>query len=193
MITQLEDRKSTYVNLHNRIFAEYVFIYRISDNYNVNDLHGFSSKYQLFFQKIKSKNQQLNLMFVDSIFTNILADVVLEVFIENANSFNDYINSKYKIKIVEEKQEERYFKYKFSDFINMLLYSDIASEQIYKGAEQTDRVYCVKNNLGELEYFSIYERVTLQLKLLQELVLEIDFNLSSISNQEVELCFRIRY
>jgi hypothetical protein len=132
-------------------------------------------------------------MFVDSIFTNILADVVLEVFIENANSFNDYINSKYKIKIVEEKQEERYFKYKFSDFINMLLYSDIASEQIYKGAEQTDRVYCVKNNLGELEYFSIYERVTLQLKLLQELVLEIDFNLSSISNQEVELCFRIRY
>jgi hypothetical protein len=132
-------------------------------------------------------------MFVDSIFTNILADVVLEVFIENANSFNDYINSKYKIKIVEEKQEERYFKYKFSDFINMLLYSDIASEQIYKGTEQTDRVYCVKNNLGELEYFSIYERVTLQLKLLQELVLEIDFNLSSISNQEVELCFRIRY
>ena len=132
-------------------------------------------------------------MFVDSIFTNILADVVLEVFIENANSLNDYIDSKNKIKIVEEKHEEQYFKYKFIDFVNMLLYSDIASDQIYKAAEETDRVYCLKNNSGELEYFTIYERAALQLKLLQELVLEIDFNLSSISNQEVELYFRIRY
>jgi hypothetical protein len=193
MIEQLEDRQSTFVNLYNKVFAEYVFIYRINDAYNTNDLNNFFGKHQLFFQKIKSKNQQLNLMFVDSVFTNILADVVLEVFIEKASSFNDYINSKNKIKMVEEKHEERYFKFKFIDFINMLLYSNIASEQIYRGEEQTDRVYCVKNNLGELEYFSIYERTALELKLLQELVLEIDFNLSSISNQEVELCFRIRY
>lgn len=189
----IEEKQATFINLANKVFAEYILIYRINDGYNVTSLERFHSKHQLLFQKIESRKQQLNLMFVDSIFTNILADLVLEVFLNNARSFNDYIKSKYKIRLVEEKEEDHYFKYKFSDFIYMLLYCDIASEQFNSEKEHTDRVYCLKNKLGELEYYSIYERSALQSKLLQELTLEIDFNSSSLTNQEAKLSFIIKY
>jgi HpaII restriction endonuclease len=189
----IQEKQATFVNLSNKVFAEYVLIYRVNDGYSISDLKKFKSKHQLFFQRIESINQQLNLIFVDSVFTNILADLVLEVFINKANCFNDYINSKYKIRLIEDKHEESFFKYKFNDFIHMLLYCDIASNKIYDGVEHADRVYCLKNKMGEIEYYSIYEQFALQSKLLEELILEINLNSSTLSNQEVRLSFNIRY
>ncbi|MFM9838829.1 MAG: HpaII family restriction endonuclease [Cyclobacteriaceae bacterium] len=193
MINQIEERKSTLITLKNRTFAEYSFVYRINDAYSINDLSKFHGKHQLLFQKLESKSQQLNLVFVDSVFANVLADVVLEVFLNEINSFNQYSISKSKIKLVDEKDESRYFKYKFFNFIHLLLYSDIATSNAFKGNEFSDRVYYFKNKFGELEYFSIYEQSKLQLKLLDELNLEIDFDSSSISDQMIKLCLKISY
>jgi hypothetical protein len=191
MFTQIEERKSTFITLGNRYFAEYVFIFRINDAYSINELSKFHGKHQLLFQKLEKKNQQLNLMFVDSVFSNILADVTLEVFLNGINSFNQYSSSKNKIKLVDEKDERQYFKYKFYNFIHMLLYSSIASNSIFNGEIFSDRIYCLKNKFGKIEYFSIYEQANLQLKLLDELNLKIDFESSSVSNQEVKLCLNI--
>lgn len=193
MITQIEERKSAFIVLNNITFARYFFVYKVNAGYSINDLSKFHSKHQLLFQKLKSKNQHLNLMFVDSVFANILADVTLEVFLNKTNSFATYSSSKNKIKLVAEKDESRYFKYKFFSFIYMLLYSDVASNNIFKGQEFFDRVYCLKNKFGEIDYFSIYEQTTLQEKLLDELKLDIDISLSSISKQEVKLCLKISY
>ena len=193
MVNQIEERKSTFITLSNRTFAEYSFVYRINDAYSINEISKFHGKHQLLFQKLESKKQQLNLMFVDSVFANILADVVLEVFLNEIHSFNQYSIAKNKIKLVDEKDESRYFKYKFFNFIHLLLYSDIAKNTAFNGKEFSDRIYCLKNKFGELEYFSIYEQSKLQLKLLDELNLEIDLDSSSISNQEVKLCLKISY
>ncbi|MBS1536196.1 MAG: hypothetical protein JST20_00445 [Bacteroidetes bacterium] len=193
MTTLLEERKSTFITLNNKTIAEYCFIFRINDAYSINQFSNFSFKQQLLFQRLENLNQQLNLTFVDSVFSNILADVVLEVFINKISTFDQYINSKYKVKLVDEKDESSYFKYKFYNFINMLLYSDIVSKDIIGGEVYSDRVYCLKNKHSEIEYFSIYEQSTLQLRLIDELKLKIDYDSSTIANQEVKLCLKILY
>lgn len=193
MVAKIEETKSTFVILNNITFARYIFVYKVNSGYSTNELSKFHSKHQLLFHKLENKNQHLNLMFVDSVFANILADVTLEVFLNKIDSFARYSSSKNKIRLVAEKDESRYFKYKFFSFIHMLLYSDIATKNIFKGQEFFDRVYCLKNIFGEIAYFSIYEQTTLQEKLLDELKLDIDFSSSSISKQEVKLCLKISY
>jgi hypothetical protein len=193
MTTQIKESKSTFINLKNQNFAKYFFIYRINDAYSINELSKFQSKNQLLFKKIQSKDQQLNLIIVDSIFSIILADVTLEVFLQNINTFKQYLSLKSKIKIVNENDESRFFNYKFYKFIHLLLYSNIASNNVFNEKEYFDRVYYLKNKLGVIEYFSIYEQTILQQRLLDSLNLKFDFALSSISNQEVKLCLKIFY
>lgn len=190
MNNQLIERKPTFISLNNKMFDEYFLIYRINDSYSINDFSTFKNKHQLFFQKIENKNQQLNLMYVDSVFVNILADLTLEVLLNNINSFQDYILSSDKIKLVDSLNENGFFTYKFSDFIHLLLFGDISSTKIFNQKLFTDRVFCLKNNFGELIYFSIYEQKELQLKLLNDMKIEIDYNLSSISKEEVRVCLK---
>lgn len=130
-------------------------------------------------------------MFVDSVFINILADLALEVFLRKICSFNDYIESKNKIRLVENFDEDIYFKYKFICFIQQLLYSNISSKQPYNHEFKSDRVFCYKNNSGELEYYTIYEQMQLLHKLFIEIRMEIDYHLSSLVNQRLRLCFKI--
>ena len=88
--------------------------------------------------------------------------------------------------------EWNYFAYKFSDFIHLMLYGDIASTQPYKQELHTDRVFCFRNTTGELEYFSIYDQQALQKRLLQKMKLEVDYDRSSINLQEVKVWLRMR-
>lgn len=193
MVAQIESWKPNFINLNNIAFAKHVFIYKVNDAYSINDLSKFSTKHQLLFQKLESKIQQLNLMFVDSTFINILADVTLHTFLNNGGSFIQYSNSKNKIKLVDGKDEDRYLKYKFMNFIHMLLYTNVASKNIFNGTDFYNRIYYLKNKIGEIDYFSIYDQSVLQQKLFDELKLNIDTSLSSISNRAVKLCLKIHF
>lgn len=190
MGTHVIARTPDFIALNNKLVAEYFLIFRINDSYSINEISKFKNKHQLLFQKVEDKSQQLNLMFVDSVFVNILADLALEVLLKNISSIQEYILSKEKIKLVEDLNEVNYYRYKFSDFIHLVLFGDISSAKQFKYELFTDRVFCLKNISGELEYFSIYEQKELQAKLLNESKVEIDYNVSSISNQEVKLCLR---
>jgi hypothetical protein len=181
------------VPLKNKVFGEYVFVFSINDSYSITDFSEFRNKHQLFFQRIENKNQQLNLMIVDSFFVNILADLTLEVLLNKLSSFQDYIQSNHKIRIVENLNEVTYLTHKFSDFIYLLLFADISSNKDFNQELFTDRVFCLKNNLGELEYYSIYELKILQTKLLEDMKIEIDYDLSSITKQEAKLCLRFSF
>lgn len=190
MGTHIIARTPDFIALNNKLVAEYFLIFRINDSYSINEISKFKNKHQLLFQKVEDKSQQLNLMFVDSVFVNILADLALEVLLKNISSIQEYILSKEKIKLVEDLNEVNYFRYKFSDFIHLVLFGDISSAKQFKHELFIDRVFCLKNISGELEFFSIYEQKELQAKLLNESKVEIDYNVSSISNQEVKLCLR---
>jgi len=187
-----ESKHPDFIKIQGQTFAEYTIIYHINDCYAIDELSKFRDKHQLLFQKFKNNKQQFNLALLDSRFPNIVADLALDVFLNNVTSFNDYILSKKSIIVIDTVIDEAYFKYKFFLFIHYLLYSDIASTKtLYKGEVETNKVFCIKNANGEIDFYSIYDQNKLQLLLLNKMKLEIDTNASSISKTEVRLCFKI--
>ncbi len=189
----LGNNQQNFVHLKGLIFAEYNFIYHINDGYFVTDLSKFRNKTQLLFQKISNKIMQLNLMIVDSIFPILLADVVLDTFLKGVSSFHQYTISKNKIIINDTEFDSEYLKYKFLYFIHHLLFSDIASNKIYKGEIDPSKIYYHRNDKNEIQYFSIFEQNQLQDLMFQKMNLEIVSNKSFITNGEANICFRIIY
>ncbi len=189
-ITQ-ETQKETFIHLNDRTFAHYKIIYRINDGYAVRDLTQIHSKHLLLFQKFSNKIQQMNLMLVDSIFPIHLADVALEVLMNNVSSFKEYILLKKKFTVLDPKRDEQYFNYKFKTFIHHLLFSNIASHEVCKGIVKHDKVYTLNYQFDEMEYFSPLGISKLIDGVLDKMKLKIDFNQSKILKEEVELKLRI--
>jgi hypothetical protein len=190
METEIIERIPTFVTLNNKLLAEYFLVFRINESNSIQDFSKITNKYQLIFQNFKDEYQQQNLMYIDSLFVNIIADLSLEVLINKISSIQEYILSKKRIKLVEASNETNYFNYKFSEFIHLLLFGDISISKSFTQELNTNRVFCIKNDFGELEYYSIYEQKELQEKLIKELKIEIDYNLSGILNNELSLCLK---
>jgi hypothetical protein len=188
-------RQTEYIKLNNKVFAKYTLIYSLRVQHvpvgYISNINLLKDKNQLVFNNLENKIQEHNLIFVDSFFLDLLADLTLEVFINKVRSFNEYLESKPKINLP--RIDHDYLKYKFFNFINLLLYSEIASNRVYRGDLKNHKVYCLKNKLNTLEFFSIYEQTSLQLKLLEELKLEIDSKKSGIFNSELKLVLKISY
>lgn len=180
-----------FIPLNNKHIAEYSLVYHLNDAYSIRNLSQIQNKHQAFFQRLEIKNQQLNLMYVDSIFVNILADLALDVLLNNVKTFNQYIETQFKIRLVRKEDETRYFQKKFSDFIQLILYSNIGEKNISDGKISTDRVFCFKNNQNQLEYYSIYEQYDLQQKLMSELKLTINKSATKIQNHELKLVLKM--
>ena len=108
------------------------------------------------------------------------------------NSFNEYIEAKKTIIVFDANRDKDYFKHKFFTFIHLLLYSEIESDKICNGDIQTDKIFCLRSDLGELQFYSIYEQSQLQLMLLSRMKLEINFKSSNILKKEVKLNLQIR-
>jgi hypothetical protein len=182
---------TTFTNLNDQVLAEYVFIYRLNDLFAISKLSSLNNKYQVLFQRIQNRCQQLNLSFVDSLFANILADVAIEVMVSGITSFNQYIKSDSKVKVVNIKDEKTYFQYKFSTFIEMLIFTDIASTEVANTKLSSDRAYYFVNNLAKTVYYSAFDQKKTQEELLNQITLKINYDKSQISNHTVKLCLTI--
>lgn len=187
----LENGRPNFVNLKGKLLGEYKIVYHINNCYSIKSLSGIKFKNQLLFQKFSSKNQQMNLVLVDSFFPVILADLALEVLLNEKISFHQYIQTKKTMVVIDSRTDKDYFKYKFFMFIHHLLYSEIASEKVCKGETMTEVVYCLKGRVEKIDFYSYYEQCKLQLLLLKKLKLEIDLGRSTISKDSVSLCLKI--
>ncbi len=186
-----ESNLHNFIHLKGKVFAEYTFIYHINDGFSIKKLSNFSDKYQFLFKKISSKVKQLNLMLVDTIFPILLADVVLDVFLKNISSFSEYSNSKKAITINDTTFDKKNMEYKFKYFIHRLLQSNIATEEIYKGIIKADKIYYLKNQNKEIEFYTIYEQNELIDLLFHKMTLEINLGKSSINKNEVNICLKM--
>jgi hypothetical protein len=175
----------TFINLKNLCLAKYELIYKIVDGVNGTSVNEINSKQQLQFIRIDNKFHHLNLMYLDSRLPEIIGDLALGVFINKMISIEEYINSKSKLEDLGENYNFRYYKYKFSDFVYMLLYSNISANEVFDGKEQTTRVYCSKNATESIQYFSIYERNALIDKLMNELKMAIVLSKFIDSNNQI--------
>src|ERR1035437_800827 len=183
--------KRNFILLKGKTFAVYRIIFHINDCYSLKELSRFNHKFQLLFQKFESKTLQLNLAYIDSIFSVILADLTLDVFLNKINSFEGYLKAEKSILITDEKFDKIYFRHKIVDFIRFLLYSDVSKNLPFNGDMEYDKIYCMKNNNGEIDYYTIYDRPKLYEFLLEKMKLMIDLKSSTISENEVNLCLKI--
>jgi len=171
------NRYSTdFINLTNRQFAEYEMIYRINDGYLLKDIGDFKFKEQLFFQRFKNKNQQLNLMLIDSVFPIILADIALLVLLEKVKTLHDYLNSNERIIFPQIINDKIYFERKIMDFMNGLLYGEVGGKAVWNGNTDNRRVFCIKNTNDELDFYSIFERNKLHELLKSKMKIEVNIH-----------------
>jgi hypothetical protein len=180
----------TFINLKNLCLAEYELVYKIANEIDFNTLYAISSKQQLQFIKISNKLQHLNLIYLDSRLPEMIGDLALDVLINKITSLQAYIDAKSKPTIINENYDLTYYKYKFSDFVYMLMYSNISAKEAFDGKEETTRVYCSKNSDETIQYFSIYERNALIDKLLHEIKLEVTIDKNEISNNQIKLLIK---
>lgn len=186
-----ETTQPNFIHLKNITFAEYNFIYHINDGYNVKELTKFNDKNQLLFQKISNKVMQMNLMMVDTVFPLLIADVVMAVFLEKFVTFQEYADAKKKIFLCDKEYDSELLEYKFRQFIHYLLFSDIFSKKVFKGTINSDNVYYLKDENGELKYYTFYEQNELQEIMFHKMKLEIDLKKSFLRKEEVEISLKI--
>lgn len=179
-----------FIHLKGRIFAEYNIIYRVNDCYNIKNLDRVTGKHQLHFQKFQSKIQQLNLIIVDSIFSNILADFTSEVLLKKVSSINEYVNLKKDSIMISREWDRKFYRYKFQTFVHYLTLSNIHTKEVCKGEIYTDRVYYKKSNEG-IDYYPIYCLHKFQEVLLEQMKLKVNYSKSYIFNQEANVCLEI--
>jgi hypothetical protein len=182
---------ANFFHLKDVIFAEYNFRFHLNDGYHVDNLEALYGKHQLLFQKIESKTQQLNLMMIDSVFPLLLADVVLDIFFSNRNSFGAYSRQKMGFQVGDTFFGEEYLKFKFYYFIKRLLYSKIAAEEAYLGEMDSNKIFYFKNIEGKVEYFSIYDQWKLCDYIYEEMNSNVDLDRSSLNSSVVNLLFKI--
>ena len=178
-----------FINLTNRQLAEYEIVFRVNDGFSLKRIGDFIFKEQLLFQRFKNKNQQLNLMLIDSVFPIILADLALLVILGKVKNLNDYLISNERIIFPQILNDKIYFERKIMDFMNGLLYGEVGEKDVWNGDTDNNRVFCIKNTSNELDFYSIYERSKL-LELLNS-KMKIENSLIEIRKRnEVRICLK---
>ncbi len=180
-----------FIHLKDMQFAEYNIIYRVNDCYRINNLDQVTGKHQLLFQKFQNKIQQLNLILVDSIFSNIMADLALEVLLQKAFSFNEYVGLRKDNIKVNRKWDKNFYRYKFNSLVHYLAFSNIDTKEVCKGEIDTNRIYYRKNDKEGIDYYPIYCLDKIQKILLNEVKLNVNYSKSLISNQEATICLEL--
>jgi len=192
LFSTINNQQSTdFINLTNRQFAEYEIVFRINDSFCLKSIGDFSIKEQFLFQRFKNRNQQLNLMLIDSIFPIILADMALLVLLGKIKNLNDYLNSKEKIIFPQIINDKIYFERKIMDFMNGLLYGEVGGKAVWNGNTDNRRVFCIKNTNDELDFYSIFERNKLHELLKSKMKIEVNIpKIGKNKNVSIGLVFK---
>ncbi len=188
---QLAQNEREFIDLKETTFAEYQIIYHVKDEFSIKDLVKFKDKQQLIFQKYESKVLQLNLAYVDSIFPTILADLAIDVFLKKVTCFSEYIKAENSSQFINKDFDKICLYNKISTFMRLLAYSDISEHKASLAKDYSDRIYYLKNESGDIEFYSIYNQQKLLDLLIKRSVLEIDMTRSSIFDNNIILCLVI--
>ena len=130
-------------------------------------------------------------MLVDSVFPIILAKVALQTLFGKISSLQDYIDLNKFLVVIDSETDKIYFRNKFIEFIHQLLFTNIASENVCKGEEDREKIFYLKKESSEIEYYPIFRQIELQKLLLEKMRLEINLKNSKMSKTEVILNLRV--
>lgn len=132
---------------------------------NLKDYKFFDT--QIMFQKnesevlnngeIKSRQQKLNLMMVDSKMPELIIDLAKGIFNNQYNGFKEFVDSN-SLKPSQVINMNNFMKRKISDLLEYLLFAELEKDSVLNGNLNNDNIYCFKNTQSELVFFTIYEK-----------------------------------
>ncbi len=183
--------QNEFLNLIDLVLMECPISYHCNEVYSFKKIEDIRSKHQLLYQRFQNRSQLLNLAMVDSAFPNIMADMALEALINGTSSIEEYLCRQKSIIIIDYKTDHQYFLRKFRNFINLLLYTNIAAKKIANNEINSRKVYCYKESNEMIKFYSIYEQVDLEKLLLEKLKIKIEYKKSSLSKRKLNLCLKI--
>ena len=188
---KFEEDERSFVQLTGQTFARYVIVYTMEEGTEGVDPFDPDSTCWLSFLRYESAHQQRNLTAVHSFFGILLADIALEVLTGRVSTFWDYILQTMAKKTPATQYEALYMGDKIQDFIELLVYSDIASKHESAGERDFNRIFCVKKEADEPLFYTLYERLKLYDFLKREMRLSIDRKQSKVCGNEVHLCLKM--
>ena len=182
-----------YIELRNRDLASYTIVYKINEGCSVSAPGGIKAGYQVRFLRYENDTLQQNLMLVHSAFDCLLAEIALEVYIGHANTFEDFLNFKLQFMPIKEINHVLYIGDFIQDFIELLVYSDIAENKLATGTRDFTKllgVSSVHNN--QPVFYNLYDRLKLYARLRKEILLETDKKHVLLTGRELKIELRIR-
>ena len=184
---------SEFIVLRDVDLATYSFIFRISEGCSVLDVADLRAAYQLNFLRMENEIQQQNLVLVKDNFVALLAEIALEVLNIKVSSFEDFLLQKIEFTPEIERNEVLYLGDFIQDFIELLLYSDIAGIEPCKGERDFTKLLGVSSsNSGVPVFYSLYDRLKLYARLRKEIKLEIDQDSVKMIGREVYFKLKLK-
>jgi len=170
-----------YTRLNSKRIASYSIVYRSNYVDGVKHISDLISKDQVRACLFESFYQQNNLVFIDMLFPNVLADIALEVYFNKVFTFDDYIQLPKTYQLYDNERDIKFFKTKIPHFVDHLLYSDIAHDSFSNGTLNHDISYIIDDDVAPMRFNSSNYEDLVQIAL-STMMLRIDLQRSYTTN-----------
>ena len=185
------DEILNYISLNGYSVANYSICYQLKDEEYASIPTLLTSKQQVSAKRFHQFNQQNNLVFVDMLFPNILADIALEVYLGNATTFAEYLYLPKTYTIINEKQDARFLNIRIRKFIEYILFSDIQVNKLSSGELNYDHYFSFSDETSILFYSNLNTSDLIEL-CFERMKLTIDYSTSSIHSNEFVINLQIK-
>lgn len=181
-----------YIELRNRDLASYTIVYKINEGCSVSAPDDIKAGYQVRFLRYENDTLQQNLKSVHSGFDFLLAEIALEVFIGHVNTFEDFLNFNLQFTPSKEINNVLYIGDFIQDFIELLVYSDIAENKPASGVRDFTKLLGVSSaHNNKPVFYNLYDRLKLYARLRKEIQLEIDRKNVLLAGRELTIELRL--
>jgi HpaII restriction endonuclease len=150
-----------------------------------------SAREKIEITSISNRLLRLNLMLVDSKFPEILAEAALSLNTLEQCTLEQIVAELILHSQFSREYASRYYLYKINSFLQLLLYSNLATNDVCKGIIDSSRVYLYKTKQGDLHYFSIYDQNKLFNLIQQQCVCKSSIVTDAGSTKKVILTLRM--
>ncbi len=175
-----------FIKLKNKTIASYAIQYNINQCFHLQHVEQISAKHQFYFKGLLEKEQVYELMRVDTAFAEVLGKLAQEVLLKKVRTLREFLIIHKHSTIINGYTDAFYYQYKFEHWLMQLFFPEenvhLNKQSKKQFSASTRSVYVLKNDKGELAYFSIFERIIFFELLFDLMQLRIDFKKSTIEN-----------
>jgi len=179
------DVQNSLLRLNGLNIATYTICYKINEGVELTDCLYLNCKKEVSARRFSSLDLQRNLIFVDMIFPNILADIALDAFLGNVHTFSDYISKPKRFTIADELNDTLFYNMKIREFVKLLLFSDIQQEKLSSGTIYSDITYILSDSNGVKQTYDYNQCADLVEMMMQRLKLQADKKNAWVSESEL--------